>query len=150
MAAGVDVGEQAKLNVVTADDGRGEADAVGGGHEGVVDGLDEELGAFHKVGVGSGEELVGVGAEGERGGGGDGVGLAAGTGDVGEEEGDARADTDGVEEVAAHGRKGVLGVEVEAVDMAKFGRLGVGTGGGQAGRGFGHGGSLCCGSWGES
>jgi len=92
-------------------------DATGGAHEAVVDGLNEELGGLHEIGIGGADEVGGSGAEGSLGGGGDGLGLGAGAGDVGEEEADAGADVDGVEEVAAAAVGGVFGVEVEAGDL---------------------------------
>jgi hypothetical protein len=91
----------------------------------VVDGLDEEFGAFHQVRVAGAEELGGLGAEGVLGGRGDRVGLLAAAGDVAEQEGDAGAEADGVEEVASGAIGVVAGVDVESVDQAEMRRHGL-------------------------
>jgi len=83
----------------------------------VVDGLDEEFGGLHEVGIGGTDEIRGGGTEGGLGGGGDGFGFGAGAGDVGEEEADTGADVDEIEEVAAAAVGGVLGVKIEARNL---------------------------------
>ena len=72
--------------------------------------------------VGDGEELRGMEAEGVLCECGDGLGVFAVSGDVGEEEEEMRVDDDGVEEVAAGANGVVADEEIEARERRQSGR----------------------------
>jgi hypothetical protein len=113
LAAGVDVGEETEVEVVTAEKGWCEERAAGSLVDGLVDLVGEDAKGIHHVDDFGGEELRDAETEDVLRGEGDGVGGVAGAGDVGEEEDDVRACGYGVEEVAAGAGGEVAGAEIE-------------------------------------
>ena len=116
LATGVDVGQEAEGKVVAAEKGRGEAGAPGGFVDGLIDLVRKSGKGVHHVDDFGSEELGDAMAKDVLRRGGDGMGLRAGAGDVGEEEDDVGADGYGVEEIATGAGGVVARVQIEVFE----------------------------------
>jgi len=122
-AAGVDVGEESEREIEAADEGGGETRSSGSVVDGEVDLVGKAGKSVHEIEAIDSEAFLGLAAEDVLDVGGNGLGLVAFAGDVGEEEDEVRADEDGVEEVAAGTDGVVAGVEFEAREGRQNGGL---------------------------
>jgi hypothetical protein len=119
--AGVDVGENAEREIETAEKCRGEAGGACGVVDDLVDLVREGAEGIHHIDDFGGEELRDAEAEDVLGCSGDGVGLGAIAGYVGEKEDDVRAGGDGVEEISARMGGVVARVKIETLERRQSG-----------------------------
>jgi hypothetical protein len=121
-AAGVDVGEQAEVQVVTTEKGGREARAARGFVDRLIDLVRDDTEGIHHVDNFFGEKFGDAKAEGILRGGCDGVGIIAFAGDVGEEEDEMGAGGYCIEEVAASAGGVIAGVQIEVFEGRQSGR----------------------------
>jgi hypothetical protein len=119
LTAGVDVGEEAEIEVEAAEKGWCETGPACGVVEGLIELVGQGAEGVHHIDDFGGEELRDAEAKGILRVGGDGVGIGTAAGDVGEEEDEVRPCGDGVEEVAPGARGVEERMKIEAFEQGK-------------------------------